>query len=168
MLAFLFQYDDSPSVFPAVGVAALAGGLFLLYARRNRGRAEAMRKLADRRGLTAIYTTLPRDFPRRLVDEQYAGWLIPRWSNPHNIIGGQVGQDFLLAFDINVLKGEKTYRRTIVARSSATPTEKSGIGKGYVYRARGDWQMATLESSQFVIGRLIEPGTIERLWESLR
>ena len=167
-LGLLIQYSDSPSILPVVAIAAAAGGLLFLYFRRQRNRTKAMQKLADKRGLTWLYNTLPREFPRKLLDDQYTGWLIPRWSNPHNVIGGEQGPDYLIAFDITVLKGKGSYQRTIVARRSATATPKPTFEKGYIHRTFGDWQMATRDSTQLTLPRIIEPYTINKLWELLR
>ncbi len=167
-LGLLFQFSDYPSILPVVAIAAVAGGLLFLYGRRHRVRTSAMRKLADKRGLPWLYNTLPREFPRKLLDDQYTGWLIPRWSNPHNVIGGEDGPDYLLAFDINVQKGKGSYQRTIVARRSAIMKPKAAFEKGYIYRTFGDWQMVTRDSTQLTLPRIIEPYTVEKLWDLLR
>ena len=166
--ALFFQYNASPSILPLVAMATVAGTGTLLYFRYWRERSDALRKLASKRGLRWLPNTLPGDFPRKLLDDLYCGWVMPRWTRPHNMIGGEAGTDFLLAFDITVAKGDTSYRRTIVARRSATATPKSSLGKGYLYRCAGEWQLATPESSVFANSRLIDPGTIEKLWEQLR
>ena len=168
LLAAVYQYDDSPSVLPYLIVCAVIGAIFLLYVRHTRGRSDAMRKLADRHGLQYLAMTLPAEFPRKLLDDLYAGWLIPRWEAPQNVIGGAQGDDILVAFDITVHRGKSHYRRTVVARRSPNHSPKESFGKRYLYRMMGDWQLVTLQSSVLSISRLIEPGTIEKLWEQLR
>lgn len=152
---------------PYLFVGVVIGAIFILYVRHTRGRSDTMRRLAARRGLQYLGMTVPTEFPRKILDDLYTGWLIPRWDGPHNAISGVEGNDFLVAFDIRVHRGKSHYRRTIVARRSSNATPKTGVGKRYLYRTMGDWQMVTLQSSVLSISRLIEPGTIEKLWERL-
>ena len=168
LVATFYQYDDSPSPLPVILLFAVIGGIFYLYVRHVRGRADAMRKLAGKDGFAFLGNTLPSEFPRKLLDDLYAGWLIPRWEGPRNMVRGFNGNDILLAFDITVHRGKSHYRRTIVALRSTTATPKTGIGDDYVYRSGSDWQIVTPKSSVLSIPRLIAPRTIEKLWERLR
>jgi hypothetical protein len=168
LFAALYQYDDSPSILPYVIVGAILGAIFVLYVRHTQGRSDAMRRLADKRGLKYRTMTLPEEFPRKLLDDLYTGWLIPRWEGPHNVIGGFEGDDLLLAFDIKVHRRKSHYRRTVVARRSASAKPKAGIDRRYLYRTMGDWQIVTRKSSVLSISRLIEPGMIEKQWEKMR
>jgi len=166
--ALLFQVSYAPSPMPYVALAVAAGTGAVVYLRYRRHRSEALRLLANKLGLLWLGTMLPSDFPRRLLDDLYTGWAVPRWSSPHNIIGGKVGEDFLLAFDMTVAKGDARYQRTVVARRSPTAKARANFARGYVYRCLGEWHIATLESAILASPRVIEPGTIEKLWEQLR
>jgi hypothetical protein len=166
--ALFDQAIYAPSSLPYIAIAAVAGTSALVYLRYRRGRSDALRFLAAKQGLEWFGNMLPSEFPRKLLDELYSGWVMPRWTSPHNVVGGNVGTDFLLAFDIAVAKGESCYQRTIVARRSAGVKAKSSFIKGYVCRCCGEWHLATLESSVMVLPRIIEPGAIEKLWEQLR
>ena len=166
--ALFDQVSYAPSPLPYLAIAAAAGTGALVYLRYRRGRSDALRLLAAKHGLQWLGTILPSEFPRKILDELYCGWVMPRWTSPRNVMGGELGTDYLLAFDITVAKGESCYQRTIVARRSADAKAKANFAKGYVYRCAGEWHIATPESSTMVLPRMIEPGTIEKLWEQLR
>ena len=167
-LGLLYQVSYDPSPWPYVLIALIAGAGTLLYLKYRPSRQDELRALAAKRDLKWLGNTLPTEFPRKLLDELYIGWVMPRWSAPHNVIGGEEGTDYLLAFDVTVAKGEGSYQRTIVARRSATAAAKAAFTKGYWYRNERDWHLATLESSISIVPRLIEPAMIDKLWEQLR
>jgi hypothetical protein len=167
LFANFLQVSYSPSRLPYVLLAVAAGIGVVLYLRFRRGRADIMRAFASKRGLQWLGSVPPADFPRKILDEVYAGWVMPRWSAPQNVIGGMLGSDLLLAFDITVAKGDGVYHRTIVARRSPTAVPKSNFPKGYIYRCAGEWHLATMESSTMVVEKLIEPASIEKLWLQL-
>ena len=166
--ALFDQVSYAPSPLPYIAAVAIAGVGATLYLKLRPGRSDALRLLAAKRGLKWLGTTLPSEFPRKLLDELYSGWVMPRWTSPRNVMGGDVGTDYLLAFDITVAKGESTYTRTIVARRAAEAKPRANLAKGYVYRCVGNWHLATPERSVMVVDRLIEPGVIEKLWNQLR
>jgi len=155
-------------IFPAILAFATAAAVLFYFVRANPGRTELMRKFAARRGLDGPSFLLPADFPRRMLDELYSGWVMPRWSGPHNVIAGADGQDLILAFDITVQRRKGVYRRTVIARRCADFQPKSKPPKGYVYRASSPWQMLSLESGHRTTSRLIDPPEIERVWELLK
>ena len=168
LVATFYQYDESPSVLPFLLVCSVIGAILFLYLRHMRGRAAAMRKLAEREGFDFLGTALPAQFPRKLLDDLYAGWLIPRWEGPRNVVRGVDGDELMLAFDVTVHRGKSHYRRTVVALRSAKATPKTTVGERYLYRSTGDWQMVTPQSNILSIPRLITPRMIVKLWERLR
>lgn len=160
------SYDPSP--LPYVVMAGLVVSSVFVYRKYRRRRADGMGLLAKKHGLQWLGMTLPSDFPRKLLDDLYSGWAVPRWSSPHNVIGGAQGEDYLLAFDITVAKNDTTYQRTIVARRSRTAKAKISFTRGYIYRCLGLWHISTPESTVIVLPRMIELVMIEKLWEQLR
>ena len=168
VLGLYYQSGGPAATLPAVMVFLTAAGILFYIGRTSRRRTESLRKLAVRRGFEGVSCNLPRDFPRKMLDELYSGWVVPRWSGPHNVIAGEDGQDFILAFDVTIQRRKSTYNRTIVARRSASFEPKSKIPKGYVYRASEGWQIMTPESRYFSVPHLIGAAEIERVWEQLR
>lgn len=165
--ALLDQVSYARSSLRYFALAAVVGTGAIMYLRYRRGRSETLRLLAAKQGLQWLGTRLPSEFPRKILDELYRGWVMPRWTSPRNVVGGDVGTGYLLAFDITVAKGESHYQRTIVARRSKGANPTVDFRKGYVCRCAGKWRIVTPESSTMVLSRLIEPGGIEKLWEQL-
>jgi hypothetical protein len=167
-LTLFYQSGSAAGILPAVMVFLAAAGVLIYIGSGNHRRSESLRKLARRRGLEGVSCNLPRDFPRKVLDELYSGWVVPRWTAPHNVVAGGDGKDLVLAFDVTIQRRKSSYRRTIVARRAASFEPKSNIPKGYVYRAADPWQMMTLESSYFSVPHLIDAAEIERVWELLK
>jgi hypothetical protein len=168
VLGLFYQSGGAAATLPAVMVFLALGGVLFYIGRASQRRSESLRKLAKRRGLEGVSYNLPREFPRKMLDELYSGWAVPRWSGPHNVIAGAEGSDLVVAFDVTIQRRKSTYRRTIIARRSADFQPKSKIPKGYVYRAADGWQLMTPESRSLSVPHLMSAAEIERGWEVLR
>ena len=162
----IVQSNDAVSMVPFLFIAIAAGAIcWVVWSQHQR--SKLMRLVATDNHLESLSQGLPRDFPVDLLDQMFPGWFRPNWCRVRNVIGGDRGNDFLLAFDFSVGRGRNRYNLTMVARRSMSLQVRSNIPPEYTYHSSGPWKLVFPSRRLFFPSQLLEPAVIERIWELL-